>query len=66
MKTLSWRVVATLTTFGLVYAFTGELTVAASVGGIEVFAKLLLYYLHERGWNAVGWGKAGEQAKQDV
>lgn len=56
-KTFSWRVVATLTTIILVYSFTGELTIAASVGGIEVFLKLFLYYVHERLWSAIPWGE---------
>ena len=50
-KAISWRAIATLATFTLVYAFTGRLDLALTVGFFEVIAKLLLYYLHERGWN---------------
>jgi uncharacterized membrane protein len=57
LKTVTWRVIATLTTAGLVYAFTGELKLAAEVGALEVALKLLFYYLHERGWERVTWGK---------
>lgn len=55
-KSMSWRVVATLTTIGLVWWFTGEVHVAVAVGGVEVLAKLLIFYVHERLWDAVGWG----------
>lgn len=56
-KTLSWRFFATLTTIGLVYLFTGSWAASAGVGLLEVFAKLMLYYGHERVWNTVTWGK---------
>lgn len=57
VKTISWRVVATLTTALLVFAFTGNFTIALEVGAFEVVAKLLLYYLHERGWSHIPWGR---------
>lgn len=50
MKAVSWRICATAATFSLVYWLTGELTVAASVGGLEAVAKMLLYFAHERFW----------------
>jgi uncharacterized membrane protein len=50
-KSISWRVLATLTTFTLVYIFTGQIETALTVGGLEVFVKMAVYYLHERGWN---------------
>lgn len=57
VKTISWRVWATLTTMALVYAFTGKLGMAASIGLIEVSLKMLLYYYHERAWNKIKYGK---------
>ncbi len=56
-KTMTWRVTATLTTISLVYIFTGRIDTALEVGLIEVFAKMLFYYLHERGWDKIRWGK---------
>lgn len=49
-KTITWRLLATLTTTLIVLAFTGEAMLAATVGGVESVTKLLLYYLHERAW----------------
>ncbi|NQZ02043.1 MAG: adenylyl-sulfate kinase [Bdellovibrionales bacterium] len=56
-KSLSWRVLATLTTFSLVYIFTGQIETAITVGGLEVFVKMAVYYLHERGWNKLNFGR---------
>ena len=55
-KTISWRIIATLTTALLVYIFTGNLTIAVEVGALEAVLKLLFYYLHERGWGHITWG----------
>jgi len=56
LKALSWRVVATTTTVLVALFYTGNLNTALSIGGIEFFAKIPVYYLHERGWQMVPSG----------
>ncbi len=56
-KVLSWRIVGTLDTVAIAFILTGSLTLSLGIGGIEVFTKIILYYLHERAWNFVSWGK---------
>ncbi len=56
VKSVSWRVSATATTITLAYLFTGSLTTSLSIGGLEVVAKLVLYYLHERAWSNISGG----------
>lgn len=51
LKTVSWRVVGTLDTMMIAYILTGEIGMAISIGSVEVFTKMVLYYLHERVWN---------------
>jgi len=55
-KALSWRVVASATTVGVVFLVSGEIAVAVSVAGLEVAAKLVIYYVHERTWQRLAWG----------
>jgi uncharacterized membrane protein len=50
MKAISWRIVGTLDTMVISYFITGKLTMALTIGGVEVFSKIFLYYLHERIW----------------
>lgn len=57
VKTISWRVTATTTTVLLVWIFTNQLKTAFTIGSIEVFLKMLLYYLHERTWNKSRFGR---------
>jgi uncharacterized membrane protein len=55
-KSITWRICATLTTVLLVWIFIGKLSIAFSVGIVEVIVKLGIYYFHERAWNQVKWG----------
>ena len=57
LKAISWRTWATMTTAIIVFIFTGEFTLAITVGLLEVFAKMALYFFHERLWQKIGFGK---------
>jgi len=50
MKSVSWRIVGTIDTMIISYFITGKLTVAISIGSVEVLTKTVLYYFHERLW----------------
>lgn len=66
-KGASWRCVATLDTFMLSWLITGSVKTAGAIASFEVFTKIGLFYLHERGWKLVPWGrkaKATEGAAQ--
>ena len=57
VKTMTWRVTASLTTFLIAWILTGDLLIGASIGSIEAIAKIFLYYYHERIWNNIKWAK---------
>ena len=56
LKGITWRILATLTTMIIAWFITGDVSAALSIGFIEVFAKLAIYYLHERAWAHIGIG----------
>ena len=58
LKTVSWRAIATSTTVILVYIFTGEFELAAGVGIGDVLLKVMFYFLHERAWNRIAFGRS--------
>ena len=60
-KALTWRVIATTTTMVAVFLVSGQLDLALGVGAIDVSAKLLFYYLHERAWGNFSWGVVKEK-----
>jgi uncharacterized membrane protein len=57
VKTLSWRFIGTIDTICISWLITGTLTLAFSIGMVELISKILLYYFHERTWNHIKWGK---------
>jgi len=57
LKALSWRTLATITTAIIVFVFTGEVALAITVGFLEVFAKMALYFFHERLWQKISFGR---------
>ncbi len=56
VKSISWRIIATLTTILLVFIFTQNWVISVEVGGLEIIMKIFLYYLHERVWDRIRWG----------
>jgi uncharacterized membrane protein len=57
VKAISWRIVATLTTILLVFAFTGSVIISGGVGFAELIMKIVIYYMHERVWNLINFGR---------
>ncbi len=51
MKTISWRIIATATTFVIGWIVTGSVLAGGAIASIEFWAKLALYYAHERAWS---------------
>ena len=67
LKAISWRIIGTIDTMVISYFITGKLTIALSIGSVEVVTKTILYYFHERLWAHIhriklkGWFKADEK-----
>lgn len=57
VKSISWRVVGTIDTVFISWLITGTLTLAFSIGAVELVTKMLLYFFHERVWASIKWGK---------
>jgi uncharacterized membrane protein len=57
IKAVSWRTFGTLDTFIISFFVTGKVTIAGSIASIEVVTKILIYYLHERAWAKIPWGR---------
>ncbi len=66
LKALSWRVIASAATFVISYVVVRQSTdktnaevlqFATAIASVDVVAKLILYYFHERLWTNIRWGK---------
>jgi len=56
-KTISWRIVGSIDTMIITYIITGNWKFGLAVGSVEVMTKIVLYYIHERVWERIKWGK---------
>ena len=57
IKAVSWRVTGTLDTIIISFLITGQIRWALTIGFVELFTKVALYYLHERLWNRITFGR---------
>ena len=57
VKAISWRMTGSIDTFVLALLFTGSGALAGSIAGTEFVTKIAIYYLHERAWSWVRWGR---------
>jgi uncharacterized membrane protein len=57
IKSVSWRFIGTVDTIFISWLVTGTLSLAFSIGAVELVTKMLLYFFHERVWASIKWGK---------
>ena len=57
IKSISWRCVGTIDTIIISWIITGKVSMALTIGSIELITKMILYFFHERIWNVIKWGK---------
>ena len=57
LKAVSWRTLGTLDTFAISWFLTGKVEMAGLIAALEVITKIGWYYLHERVWASIAWGR---------
>lgn len=60
VKTISWRTIGTIDTIIISWIIVGNVNFAITIGGVELFTKMALYFLHERAWNKSNFGRVKE------
>ena len=44
-------------TFAISYLVLGNFAIASTIAVIQLIANTVLYFIHERIWNKISWGK---------
>ncbi|MBR0871155.1 DUF2061 domain-containing protein [Bradyrhizobium tropiciagri] len=57
LKAISWRTLGTLDTFAISWFMTGKVWLASSIAALEIATKIVWYYLHERVWAVIPFGR---------
>ena len=57
-KAVSYRCLGSAATAGIVFLYSGNAAVSVGAGLLDMLVKITLYYLHERLWERVPFGRA--------
>ena len=57
VKTICWRITGSSATFLIAYIMIGNFAIAGTIGIIQLVSNTILYYIHERIWNIIKWGR---------
>ena len=66
LKGISWRAFGTIDTIFISWFISGNPLGALKVGSSEVLTKIFLFYLHERVWRLIKWGRIFDELKITV
>ena len=57
IKAISWRAGGTVVTFFVAWVLLGKFDLAAKIGVLDTVVKVGAFYIHERLWNKINFGK---------
>jgi uncharacterized membrane protein len=60
VKGVSWRITGSIDTMVISFLVTGKFKFALAITSVEFFTKIFLYYVHERVWLKVPFGRVKE------
>ncbi len=63
VKAVSWRLTGSMDTLLISFLITGQLRWALTISGVELFTKVGLYYVHERVWENLSFGRVKQPPK---
>lgn len=57
LKTIAYRILSFAVTSIIVFIVTRQIGLSLSIGLFDTGSKLIVYYLHERAWNSINFGR---------
>jgi uncharacterized membrane protein len=57
VKTITWRITGSSSTFLIAYLLTDNISAAGAIAIIQLLVNTILYYIHERLYGHIAWGK---------
>ena len=62
-KAISWRMTGTIDTFIISWFITGQPLLASGIALTEIMTKVFLFWVHERVWNNINWGRSNYESR---
>ena len=53
LKTISWRIIAVLTSLIIIYMFTHQMVISLKITIVAAIVSTIEYYIHERLWKSI-------------
>ena len=57
VKAITWRAGGTVVTFAVAWFITGNFDFSLKIGMLDTIVKIGVFYLHERFWNRLNFGR---------
>lgn len=57
-KAMTWRVGGSAASLIVAYLITGDMTISSTIGVADFVLKTVAYYVHERIWAGIEWGRS--------
>ena len=57
VKTITWRITGSSATFLIAYLIVGDFSISSGIAATQLILNTILYYIHERVWNIITWGR---------
>ena len=62
-KTISWRITGSGATFTIAYFISGNFSMSGTIAVTQLICNTILYYVHERVWNNIKYGRITDTRK---
>lgn len=53
VKGISYRLISSVATISISFLVLGDVSMALEIGFVDFFAKIFIYYMHERAWSKI-------------
>jgi len=65
-KAVSYRILGSAATTLIVYALTGKPGPSLIAGAADIVVKIAVYYVHERIWDRIGYGRQVKAPEYEI
>ena len=66
VKAVSYRILGSATTGLIVYVLTGKGTLGLSASVLDVVLKIGVYFIHERIWDRINYGRQAKAPEYEI
>lgn len=65
-KAVSYRILGSATTGLIVYTVTGKGSLSVGVGAADIVLKIGVYFIHERIWDRISFGREAKAPEYEI